>query len=156
MTCTSENHEVSSWLLKEEAEQVLETGRMLANADLEEGRANVDLEDMTPMELVAYLQTKGWVLNVTAQSQRPPPVHVKSAKPKIIWAKMGNKGISRMYLRALAKIKDVKREVVEHWRVDSYYSQIFKLDTLVIGADLGDIDVCIPQLVSSKMSAANV
>jgi hypothetical protein len=147
--CTPEGSDVSSWHLRQLADDRLSVGATLIDPQYAvRPREGLEVADMTVFELICHLRDKGWGREVWLENGYPPPFKVLRQIPKTWWIKRNTKTVSRAYLLALAcpkQLMDLGNYDVEHLRPAQYYQSLLGTSkhrrtsrtALAIGADGG-------------------
>ena len=130
----SDTGEISRWRMTVEGMSLISRSTALMPGPLvSKPRADIELKNMTVLELWHHLSSKMWKPEVwwkkkelrSSTESKPPPFIVKKNAPKIWWVHENQLGIDKQYLLAFSQLDLVRHEEIHHFRQAKYYKNLY-------------------------------
>ena len=136
--CKTASSDVASWVLHDDAMDMMEpVNRMMNSGPMVKPRLDGALEDMTVIDLVGVLKSKGWKLAIWNAPQKgksqepllPKPVLVVKQRPKKFWTTepktdSDELSLGRNYLLALLSLEKISKPEILHLQPETYYKEL--------------------------------
>ena len=136
--CKTASSDVASWVLHDDAMDMMEpVNRMIDPERMLKPRLDGALEDMTVIDLVGVLESKGWKLAIWTPPKKgkspepllPKPVLVVEQLPKKFWTTepktdSDELSLGRNYLLALLSLEKISKPEVLHLQPETYYKEL--------------------------------
>ena len=88
-----------SWQLTDVGDEIIDLSHRLAKGqNVCMPRPNVSVNEKTTLELLQYLDERGWHLQAWLGDGKPPPVDVIQKRPPQLWCNPGVVTVSKTYL----------------------------------------------------------